>query len=69
MLPTACRRSGRLFGHRNLLSFISSFSRGEITVAQRGTVRFEYSPGELRRLRNLSKRILIDQIVFKRLRD
>ena len=45
------------------------FPRSEITGAQRSTVRLEYLPGELRGLRNPSKRTPIDQSVFQRLRD
>ena len=69
MLLTSCRRLGRPLGHRNWLSSITSFPCGQITDAKRDTVRFEYLPGELRRLRNPFKRTPIAQTVFKGLRD
>lgn len=69
MLPTACRRLVRSSGPRNLLSSISSFPRGEITDANLCTVRYEYSPGELRRLRTSLKRQPIEHTVFKQLQD
>ena len=69
MLLTSCRCLGRPLGHRNWLSSTTSFPCGQITDAKRDTVRFEYLPGELRRLRNPFKRTPIAQTVFKRLQD
>ena len=69
MLLTSCRCLVRPLGHRNWLSSTTSFPCGQITDAKRDTVRFEYLPGELRRLRNPFKRTPIAQTVFNRLRD